>query len=117
MMLIPASGSFTIDSIDLTSIKSIVMMVGWQAGPLSPSTFDVYLDNASGKKLGTINFEGASAAAPGAKPSAVPNIKMLSGVIEPVTDGKLHNVYIAAKAKDPKIGGTAALTMLQFMQK
>lgn len=117
MMLIPANGSFTIDSIDLTSIKSIAMMIGWQAGPLSASAFDIYLDNANGKKLGTINFEGVPAPAPGAKPSATPTMKMLSGAIEPVTDGKLHNVYITAKAKDPKIGGTAALTMLQFMQK
>jgi hypothetical protein len=43
--------------------------------------------------------------------------KLLSTAIQQVTDGKLHNVFIVAKAKSNEGKNTAALAYVEFQAK
>jgi uncharacterized membrane protein len=77
------------------------------------------LDSPEGKKLGQFQFEGV-AGEPGKEqePKKVPpGFKQLSTTIEQVSDGKLHNVFIVAKAKNNEEKNTAALAYVEFLAK
>jgi hypothetical protein len=118
-LILPVSGWFSIDSIDLTNVQRISTAVGWQQAPVLPYTFELHLDSPEGKKLGQIQFEGV-AGEPGKEqePKKVQQgFKLLSTPIEQVLDGKLHNVFIVAKAKNNEGKNTAALAYVEFLPK
>ena len=117
-MIIPQNtGWFSIDGIDLSGISRAAITMGWQKPPVPGYTFEVHLDAPDGNKIGEFTFAGAAETA-GAKPGkAAPQFATLSSGLMPVNDGKLHNIYIVSKVKDPKITGTAALSSIQFFIK
>ncbi len=110
----PNTGWFRIDSIDLTGIAKATFSIGWQKPPLSGYTFEMHMDSPTGVKIGEFTFAGATGTA---ADNAKPQFAALTSAITPVSDGKLHDVFIVSKAKDPSIGGTAAAASLQFFLK
>jgi cytochrome c len=106
-MIVPkTTGWFSIDSIDLTGIKTAVISAGWQEGPEFGYAFELRLDSPDGKKLGEVTLDGVKGQKNGSK--------QLKLTLEPVADGKLHNLYIVSKVKDPKEPNTAGLQSIQF---
>ncbi len=106
-MITPAAqGWFSMDNLDLSGINSAVMAAGWQQPPAIGYEFELRLDAPDGKLLGSAKLgpQPASKAAMGGA--------ALSFKIDPVTDGKLHNVYIVSKPVDKE----SAQIGLQFLQ-
>lgn len=101
-------GSFGIDSIDLTSVRSVNIMVGWQDTLKSGFNFETRLDAPDGKLLGK-----------GSMP--IPQKGRQTGsahvTLESVTDGRFHKLYFMYKQKDPKEEIHAGISMLQFNAK
>ena len=116
-LILPASGWFSIDSIDLTGIKGFNTVVGWQNPPISPYSFEVHLDSPNGEKLGELTFAGDAGKPVQNTQNAKPNFKILSTNISLISDSKLHNLYVIATAKDKNSVGNAALAFIQFFMK
>ncbi len=113
-LLIPGkTGWFRIDSIDLSGITKASLGMGWQAPPIGAYSFEMHLDSPTGQKIGEFTFGGKKGAA---AENAKPEFTTLSTSISPVTDGKMHNVYIVSNPTD-SVKGTAALASLQFSLK
>ncbi|HRI22316.1 MAG TPA: Crp/Fnr family transcriptional regulator, partial [Panacibacter sp.] len=110
IMILPAGeGSFGVDSIDLSGVRSVNIMSMWQDAPLFGFDFEVRLDGADGKVLGK-----------GSMP--VPQKTQKSGMahiaLEPVTDGTFHSIYFLYKPDNPKGAAVqGGITMLQFNAK
>ena len=118
LMIVPkGSGWFSIDSIDLAMINAASLMVAWQAPPASDYTFEIHLDSPDGKKLGEFNLPGVSK--PAATKDKNPKLGglVITSKLEPVTDGKMHNIYVVSKAKDPNDASQFALQWIQFQSK
>ena len=98
-MIAPAAeGWFTLENIDLSGIGSAVITAGWQQAPAYGFDFELRLDDAGGKLIGTGSIlPPKEKLKPGAIGFGVANIQ-----IEPVTDGKFHTIYIVSKPKDAK---------------
>ncbi|MEO7047430.1 MAG: c-type cytochrome, partial [Ferruginibacter sp.] len=115
MLIIPqTSGWFRIDTISLSGITRASINIGWQAPPVPGYTFEVHLDSPDGVKIGEFTFAGVTGKA---DEKAKPQFATISSAITPVTDGKMHDIYIVSNSKDPSIAGTSALTSLQFFLK
>jgi len=116
-LLIPANtGSFSIDGIDLSGISDATITMGWQKPPVSGYTFELHLDSPQGEKIGEFTFAGKDEnPKPGEK--IQPQFAKLNSTISPVKDGKMHNLYVVSKAKDPSLTGPAALASIQFFLK
>ncbi|MGN6248122.1 MAG: ThuA domain-containing protein [Ginsengibacter sp.] len=114
-VIIPANtGWFRIDSIDLSGISKAALTMGWQKPPVAPYDFELHLDSPTGPKIGSFTFAGKTGKG---KDDGKPQFAVLNSSLTPVTDGKMHNVYVVSKSKDPSVGGTAALASLQFFLK
>ncbi|MEO8721768.1 MAG: ThuA domain-containing protein [Ginsengibacter sp.] len=113
-LVIPNEGWFSIDQIDLTDISKTSLNIGWQKAPVSGYTFELHLDSPKGQKVGELSFAGKSG---GGKDDTKPEFAIINSSFSPVKDGKLHNLYIVSKIKDPSVKGTAALASLQFFVK
>lgn len=111
LMLVPAApGSFSIDNIDLTGVTEVILSAGWQKSPDFGFNFELRLDAPDGKKIGE-----------GSVPGGIPNKGPMGGTvmqmkIEPVTDGKMHSIYIVSTPKE-KEAGQIALQSIQFNAK
>ncbi|HSB94656.1 MAG TPA: ThuA domain-containing protein [Flavitalea sp.] len=81
---------FSIDSIDLSGIKTVEFMYGAQKGPSRGYSLEIRLDKQDGEILG----KGSLTSLPDSKktPSGKSAIK-----VSPVADGKFHNLYIITK--------------------
>jgi len=107
IMILPKTpGWFSVDNIDLTDVKSVTMMIGWQNPPKYGYDFEVRLNAPDGNIIGT----GSLAPPFNSKQQFVP----VSIKLQAVTDKQFHNVYITAKPKDPKETVTGGVSMLQF---
>ena len=99
LMMIPKTpGSFTIEEIDLAGMNGITLNAAWMIPSAGGFTFEVRLDDANGKVLGTLSLPGGGAKGSESKPAGA----AISGKIEPVTDGKKHKLVILSKAGDDK---------------
>ncbi|MDF2192104.1 ThuA domain-containing protein [Paraflavitalea sp. CAU 1676] len=107
-----AEGWFAIDNIDLTSVSGATLNVGYQQPAKFGYTFEVRLDAPDGKKLGTFTLPGSGEVA--AKPDAPYSFKDLSTVLEAVTDGKKHSLYIVSKPTDVAEPNQVGLLFIQF---
>ena len=118
-LMLPVSGWFSIDSIDLTNVQRLSARIGWQQPPVLPYTFEIHLDSPAGKKLGEFQFEGVGGETGKQEEpkKAQQGFKLLSTTIEKVSDGKLHNVFIVAKAKNNEGKNTPALAYVEFNAK
>lgn len=113
-LIIPAnSGWFRIDSIDLTGITHASIIMGWQKPPIGSYSFELHIDSPTGVKIGEFNFAGKNGAA---APDAKPDFATLATSVSPVTDGKMHDVYLVSNPKD-SVKGTAALSSVEFSLK
>ncbi len=106
IMILPATGgSFAVDSIDLSGVKSLNINSMWQDAPLFGFDFEVRLDAADGKLLG----KGSMAV-----PQKTQKTGMARVAIEPVTDGKFHSLYIIYKPNNPKGAVQGGIISMQF---
>lgn len=87
-----STGWFVIDSIDLTGIHTITTAFGWREPTDFGYTFELRLDSPDGKVIGGYTV----------KPRGGQNRLELTTRIEPVTDGRLHDLYIVSKPLDAK---------------
>jgi len=107
-MVAPLSeGWFSIDNIDLTGITSAVLAAGWQTAPVQGFVFELRLDAPDGKKIGEGAIPGGLPTKGGMGGTAIPM------KLEPVTDGKLHSLYIVSKPKE-KESSQIGLQFIQF---
>jgi glucose/arabinose dehydrogenase/cytochrome c551/c552/type 1 glutamine amidotransferase len=97
-LLLPKNaGWFAIDSIDLTGINKMALTLSWLQLPVSAYTFEVHLDEINGRKIGEFIFPGKTGNTGKDEKSNKPQSQIISNSIQPVNDGKLHNVYIVGK--------------------
>ncbi|MFM9910766.1 MAG: ThuA domain-containing protein [Chitinophagaceae bacterium] len=111
-MIIPSGmGWFSINDIDLSGISSATLSAGWQKAPDYGFTFEVRLDSPEGAKIGEGVLPGGIITK---GPMGGTNISLK---FTPVTDGKLHSVYIVSKPTNDKEDGQVGLQYLQFGSK
>ena len=106
--------SFSLDSIDLTGISGVELMLTSNSSPKYGYVFEFRLDGLNGRKIG----EGTLPA--GAKFTAGQGgygRTSITANLEPVTDGKHHNLYVVSKALNAGEEGSLILTFLQFKSK
>ena len=111
-MIVPkTAGSFSVENIDLTGVTAAVLAAGWQKAPDFGFGFELRLDSPDGKKLG----EGTTI-------DGIASKGRMGGIeihmkLEPVTDGKLHNLYIVSKPLNEKESSQIGLRSIQFVAK
>lgn len=116
LMIVPkGTGSFSLDSLDLTGISAAELMVGWQTPPQFGYTFELHLDAPDGKKIGEAVLEGKGSES--AQSNEGFGGTMLKMNLEPVTDGKIHNLYVVSRVNNEEELGTVALQAIQFSAK
>ena len=86
-------------------------MFGWQIAPVPAYTFEIRLDAPDGKKIGEMAFSGATTA------SGPASFQSVTGNIQAVTDGKMHDLYVVGKMTGTASPNTAAMSYLQFLNK
>lgn len=113
LLIIPKSmGWFNLgNAIDLTDIRSAKLAAGWQTAPEFGFTFELRLDAPDGTLIGEGILKG------GMESKATMAGTVIDMKINPVTDGKLHQVYLVSKPNNDKETGTAALQYIQFLNK
>ena len=104
ILILPATeGWFALDNTDLTGVRSVNIVSGWQEAPAAGLDFEVRLDAPDGKQLGK-----------GSMP--VPKKGQRNGIthvtLEPTKDNQFHKLYFIYKPKNGVI--QAAVSMLQF---
>ncbi|MEP7143448.1 MAG: ThuA domain-containing protein [Ferruginibacter sp.] len=101
LLLLPSSeGWFAVDSIDLTSVKSVNLTAGWQAAPKNGLTFEARLDAPDGKVLG----RGSMPVAQKGQQAGVTRVPL-----EKITDGKFHTIYFMYKGKEKMVAGISSV--------
>lgn len=107
LLLLPKqAGWFAVDSIDLSGVRSITLMAGWQDAPEFGFGFEARLDAPDGKVLGTGNL----------MPPIVKGQQggMVHINLAAVTDGKFHTIYITSKPRNAAEKTTAGIMSVQF---
>lgn len=107
LMVVPnAEGYFSLPNIDLTNVKGWQLAIGWQQAPGKGVAFELRQDAPDGKLLGTAHLTtGHPAVKPGTYGNAI-----IRAAMEPVTDGKLHTLYLVSK---PEGAGEFSAVALQ----
>ena len=98
------TGSFLVDSIDLTGITSLEISFVSPVALSGGYTFELKSNDVSGPSIGQAELTAAMSA------------KKTGTLTVPVSgaDGNLHNVYLVIKAKDPAEKGKLLVSGLQF---
>lgn len=104
-----AQGWFSVENIDLTGVKSVNLLAGWQEGPKFGFDFEIKLDAPDGKTIGK-----GSLLPPSDKKS---HQGTASISLDAVTDNALHKLYIVSKPKNPEEKAQASAAGLQFNSK
>jgi cytochrome c len=103
VMIFPArDGWVALDSVDLTGVRTVSLVCGWQTAPKGSLDFEARLDGPDGKLLGKGTMPPVTNKGQQSGIAAIP--------IRPVTDGTMHPVYIVYSGKEPVTGG------IQFVQ-
>lgn len=105
LMTPKATGSFAIDSLDLTGIKQIVLAAFWNKSLQNDYHFEVHVDSPEGEKIGEGVFK---------KPSRETGATNIILKLNDVTDGKLHNVVIVTKSDAKQEDGILFLKQIEF---
>ncbi len=112
LLLLPAEeASFNLPAMDLTGVKSIQLMGGGQEATQYGFVVEIKLDAPDGKKLGESVFKISGEATGG------PVMGMSVLPIEPVTDGKMHELFVITRPADEREQGVAALMMMELKSK
>lgn len=114
LLVVPnGQGQFGIPEIDLTDVHGITLTAGWQESPKQAISFEVRLDAPNGKLLGSLTLNTGQAPV---KQGSV-GTATISGPLEPVTDGKIHTVYIVSKPVGTGSFTTVALQAIMLTAK
>ena len=109
-LVVPKSnGWFNIDSIDLSGISNIELMIASQVPLQYGYTFEVRLDAPGGNKIGELIILANS--------GTTKQGKLFSTSFQPVSDGKLHDLYIVSKQNDPKETANLRIMWIQLQSK
>ncbi len=103
-------GHFAIENIDLTSVSTVTLAMSWLEPTVAGFTFELRLDAPDGQLIGTLKSSGGGAKGTQEKPA----VGEVTGKISPVTDGKMHQLYIVSKPNDPKEPNFVALSSITF---
>ena len=111
-MVVPsANGWFSLDNLDLSGISGAVLAAGWQKAPEFGYTFELRLDGPEGKKIGEGKVTGGMVTK---GPMGGTSVQIKT---DPVTDGKLHSLYIVSKPIKEKETAQMGLQFIQFTTK
>ena len=110
-MVMPKEGGwFSLDSIDLTEVKSANIMMGWESvPPVYGYDFEIRLDAPDGKLLGK-----GSLLPPQNKST---HQGMAHIALQPVTDKQFYTLYIIGKPKDVNEKTPTGIGAVQFNAK
>ncbi|HEV7333505.1 MAG TPA: ThuA domain-containing protein [Flavisolibacter sp.] len=112
LLMVPkGAASFSIDSIDLTGVGAVELIVGGDKQPAFGYSFVLHLDGASGTKLGEAKLAGSS------KPPATKEKYFSATVAIPITavsGGRLHSLYFTSTALNEKETGNLAIQAIRF---
>lgn len=108
LILPEKEGWFALDSIDLTDVRSVNIISGWQKVPSVGFDFEVRLDAPAGKLLG----KGRMPVPKKDQPTGSARV-----AINPVTDGKFHTIYFIYKPGNAKTEMQAGVTAVKFNAK
>ena len=89
------AGWFSVDSIDLYGINGAELWVGSQTPLEFGYSFEIHLDTPDGNKIGELQIPAGNA-------TSEKKGKLFKISFQPVTDGRLHNLYFVSKPNDPK---------------
>jgi glucose/arabinose dehydrogenase/cytochrome c551/c552 len=107
-MLTPKTeGWFAVDSIDLTGVGSVNVMVGWQAPPTYGFDYEIRLDGESGKVLGKASLTAAS----GNSKQQFASVHM---GLDAVADGQMHTLYFICRPRNAAETAITGVAALQF---
>ena len=101
-------GWLVLDSIDLTGVRSVDIMNGWQQPPSVALDFEVRLDAPAGRLLGKGRM-------PAPKKDQKKGLAKVN--VNSVSDGKLHSVYVIFKPGKVKPESRVGVTGVKFNAK
>ncbi|HEY9489051.1 MAG TPA: PQQ-dependent sugar dehydrogenase, partial [Chryseosolibacter sp.] len=106
ILILPENeGWFSLDSIDLTGVRSISILTGWQQAPSRPLDFEARLDAPSGRLLGKGSVPS---------PKKEQNAGTAQVRINPLNDGKLHTIYINYKPGKTNLDSPVGVSAVRF---
>ncbi len=103
--------SFCLDSIDLAGIAGVAFILESKTPPTHSYVFELHLDGPAGKKIGEGLLPARAKFVSGEGGFSRTTI---SANLEPVTDGKFHNLYIVSRTLDANEEGSLFLTQVEF---
>ncbi|MBS1666745.1 MAG: ThuA domain-containing protein [Bacteroidetes bacterium] len=108
-MTVKGDGWFSLDHIDLSGINKAALIIGYEKSPVYGYVFELRLDAPDGQLLGTADL------LPDPKNNKPMNYVTLSyAFAQLVTDGRFHNLYIIAQAKNEKEKQEMRVRTLKF---
>jgi cytochrome c551/c552 len=96
----PTEGWFAIDNIDLTGVRSLNLIAGWQAPPTKGFSFEIRMDKPDGPLLG----QGKLPPPAKGQQYGIVNMPLTS-----VTDNNFHSLYFVYKGSEPISGGVVSV--------
>ncbi|MCU7552822.1 ThuA domain-containing protein [Chitinophagaceae bacterium LB-8] len=110
LMIVPKSeGWFRLDSLDMTGITSAELSLAWQKAPEKGYIFEFHLDAPNGQKIGSTELNGGMPIGKDGKGGT-----LIKAMLQSVVDGKLHNLLIVSRPKDPKEVNQAGIELVKF---
>jgi glucose/arabinose dehydrogenase/cytochrome c551/c552 len=103
--------SFSFDSIDLSGITGTIFRLVGTTPPKYGYVFELRLDSPEGKKIGEGILPAGTKFLGG---QGGYGLATVTAVMEPVTDGKFHKLYIISNATNSSEEGTLILSAIQF---
>jgi cytochrome c len=120
LMITPTTpGWFALENIDMTSITAATLNVSWRQNPEYGYIIELRLDAPDGKLLASIDHWSQAlvklnGAGGGPEPADSRTTTTFKTKLEPVTDGKMHTLYIVSKPKDAKEQRTISIASIEF---
>lgn len=112
LLMVPKTeGSYSLDSMDLTDIAGADITLSWDKSPKFGYTFEVHLDSPTGQKIGETTLP---AGMKGQKGQGGFESGVLKINLQPVTDGKIHNLYFISKPLNTAEAGTLVIISTEF---
>jgi cytochrome c len=103
VLIVPqTTGSFRLDSLDLTGISSVDLGTSWKSPIKSLHQFEIHIDLPEGPTIGTGTFPAQA---------RVTGDRVIAIKTNAITEGKLHNVYVVSKCATPNPAKEKVLLM------
>jgi hypothetical protein len=114
LLIVPkTAGQFAMKNIDLTDIRSVMLMTASTEPMKEDMIFEIHLNSPTGTKVGEGVFSQGSVTADERgtynKPFMIP--------VTASADGKMHTLYVTSKTKNGGDPGTFILAGMTFMPK